>query len=286
VLVGVPHPAAAESVPAGPASPEGIEGLEAWYTGESLHANHSDGDPVVAWKDSSGNGHHLQGDLRGVKPLFVTQELNGHPGVQVGKGATFKVFRPYDLDDHTIFVVFRSEFTSRALFSSETDPRRGVLLRDESRFHHYQKGGKEFVYTYNTPLTLGKGFTITVLTRDAGLLGCFIDGRDVSSGTRFSDIVRVGTLFKLEHSQHAQSDGEGLHVAELIVFNRPLAEAERNAVTRYLAEKFAIEVDFTTPAPAAAEPPSEAAPPVPGPEGARLWVRSHDRSNLHVAAWA
>ena len=85
--------------------PDELEGLVAWYTVDSLHRELRDEMPVKVWKDSSGNGHDLTDDANGSTTVFHTVALNGKPLVEVGRLNSHSVADPFELKDHTIFLV-------------------------------------------------------------------------------------------------------------------------------------------------------------------------------------
>lgn len=266
-------------------SPDEVDGLEAWYQIETVHAQRNDGEVVSTWKDSSGNGHHLLDERNGVRAILQIKQVNGKPAVLIRKGNTHAVAVPFTLDDHAIFLVYRSDYTSRALFQSDEDESRGLLLRTEERLNQYQNGGPEYMQSYNTRASVPAGFSVTVLTRGAGLLGCFVNGLDVSTRNVFSDPIRVGRFFALKHTQFARSDGDGLHIAEMIFYRRDLSRQERNGVTRYLADKYAIDVQLAEPpSPAEAAPP--AAPAAADPKDYQAWLSTRAETDLNTSAVA
>jgi hypothetical protein len=236
-------------VPVGPAAgaeaavstPAQVPGLTAWYEVGSLHRHTRDGDTIRRWADSSRQGHDLTATGEDVLPRFETLALNGKPVVAVGQANRFDVANPFELDDHTIFLVFGSEYTERALFRSDSDSRRGVILGENGRSHEYQNG-KEGRFRYTRPGPLELGFGITVLGRESGVLKGFVNGADVSSDVEFPESIRVGAFFRLRHTTFVESDGEGLRVAEMIFYDRYLTESERAAVTQYLSDEYGIAV--------------------------------------------
>lgn len=270
-----------------PLSPAEVAGLAAWYKVDTLHKRMNDGDIVTGWPDDSGNARHIQSEKTGIVPIFRTQQLEGRPVVEVRKGDRFRVMKPFDLDDHTIFLVYRSQFPKRALFASDEDPGKGLVLGDTWRHHFYQNGDMEFLVPYNAPVAIGKDYQIATLARDAGLLASWIDGRAVSSGERLSDVIRVGSFFALKHTQFAYSDGEGLQLAEMAFFDRFLPPEERLGVLRHLSDKYEIEVDLAAPDPeppaeTVAEPAPEGPPAAPWTEAsASAWLSSDSAVDLN-----
>jgi hypothetical protein len=170
-------------------------------------------------------------------------QVNNLPAVQVRKGESYTVATPFELGEHTIFLVYRSDRPARALFRSNTDKLHGVLLRGEGHTDQLQTSAPVQTTNYGTT-TLPRGkFGITVLGREAGVLKAFMNGADISIGAEYLGVMVVGKFFHLDHSQYAKSDGDGLRIAEMIFYNRYLTDGEREVVTRYLSDKYAIEVE-------------------------------------------
>lgn len=246
--------------------PDQIEGLVAWYRADTLGRTLQNGEPVRTWDDASGNGHHLTDDENGEPALFQVAQVNKHPAVQVRAANTHSVTAPFDLADHTVFLVFKSTANDRALFAGETADTSGVVLRVGGQSHEYHDRGNraEQVKGYNAPAALAEDYTVTVLGRDGGKLRAFLDGEDRSAGTDFAGPIRVGRFFHIKHSRFASADGNGLWIAEMLFYSRWLDDAERARVTRYLADKYALTVGgaAATVAPGGVEIGSTGAPGV------------------------
>ena len=236
VAAGGPTPADVQAV-----APDDVPGLVAWYDIESVHRRSTDGDTVGRWPDSSGNGHDLEASEQGRPAVFHTRVLGGMPVIDIPKANQFDVKEPFELDDHTIVIVFAGKLTRRAFFSSDTDPKQGIVLRDRGSIHFFQNGAAGG-FPYNRVATTGTGFTITVLGREAGTLHAFINGTDLSSGLAMDAVFRVGRLFQIEHTKFVSSDGESLRIGAMLFYDRYLDEQERQGVTRHLADKFGLAV--------------------------------------------
>jgi hypothetical protein len=225
-----------------PLAPDAIPGLVAWYRIDDLHEL-KDKEPVRLWPDASGHGHDLVAPDKGPVAWLAAQRLGSKPVVQIQKGVTFKVTNPFDLSDHTIFLVYRSQLTQRALLRSDLDPDRGIVLIEGSRYHVYrvaEVGHRPFPYT--TPIGVQKSYGITVLGRDDWKNRAFVDGVDVSSWIESRQIMRVGAFFNLTYSKQVVHDGGGLDIAEIAIYDRFLGGDERSGLTRHLAEKYGLEV--------------------------------------------
>jgi hypothetical protein len=268
VTAGGPTPADVEAL-----APDDVPGLVAWYNVESVHRRSRDGDTVRRWKDSSGHGHDLVATPEGRPAVFHTRVLDGKPVISIPKANRFDVTEPFELDDHTIVIVFAGKLTRRAFFSSDTDPKQGIVLRDKGSIHFFQNGTAGG-FPYNRVTTSGTGFTTTVLGREAGTLHAFINGTDLSSGLAVDTAFRVGRLFQIEHTTFVGSDGESLRIAEMLFYDRYLDEQERQGVTRHLGEKFGLPVSL-----AASKKESE--PSIVDDEAVRVRVSTRTRINVN-----
>jgi hypothetical protein len=232
-------------VTAGPAAhaetitPDTIGGLTAWYRASDLGLN--TGAKVGTWPDASENGHDLVDDATGLHATYDAVQANNHPAVVIRKGNSHSVTNPFELADHTIFVVFRTRLSGRALFRSDADEFSGVVLRaDELHDRLVYSSGQGL--NYGSVQEPSRSFGITTLGRQAGLLYSFVNGVDVSAGAEYEGTVRVGKFFHLTHTRFSKADGDGLSIAEMIFYNRFLSDQELAQVTRYLAESYEIEL--------------------------------------------
>lgn len=252
-------------VPAGAATdavePGRIEGLEAWYRADAPELK--TGDPVSVWPDGSGRGHDLVDDRNGLHAVCEAMQINDLPAVRIGKSNSHGVTEPFELGDHTVFVVFRADLTGRALFGNEADEFAGLELRAEGLHDRLQYAAGQAV-RYGSIDTPTRGWSLIVLGRDAGSLHEFVDGVDRSSGAEYGDTIRVGRFFQFSRTRFAKSDGEGLRIAEMLFYKRFLVEAERQQVTRYLAEKYGLAVQGTEAAPETVAGPAPAPAPAAG----------------------
>lgn len=246
--LGVAPQAVAETDPAA------IPGLEAWYRADSLQLNN--GDPVKTWPDLSGNGHDLSSDENGLTAVYGVARLNERSVVQVRKANSYSVAAPFSLGEHTLFVVYRTGNTGRALFRSASDEFAGLLLRgDEGRDQIRYGEGRFNAYGSRGPTG---GYSVTVLGRQADMLRAFVNGEDVSTGEEYTGTIHVGKFFHLAQSRFSHSDGDGLVLAEVLIYRRYLADAERDELTRYLAQRYGLEIG------GAAVEPEYAAAAAPG----------------------
>jgi hypothetical protein len=217
-------------------SPEQVQGLVARYEVGSGQLGRDRQADVGTWYDSSGNGYDLLLEPDGDPAIRRALRLNQQATIEARKGA-YIVREPFELQDHTIFVVAGTLAVDRALFSSDVDSTRGAVLYTMGR-NHVLRAGAPVPYTTLDRRTAG--FHVITLGRQDGLLRAFLDGDDVSSGDTTSAPLRVGRFFHIDYDSKISKDGSGLEIAEMLFYDRFLARAERDAVTEYLAKRFGL----------------------------------------------
>lgn len=273
------------AVPAIAGDPGKYDGLVAWYRVDSLHRNHNEGELVLEWPDSSGQGRRLVAHADGVRAVFRTRQLNLEPVVEMRANTRFQVEQPFELQDHTVFVVYDTRQTRRALFYDDTEKRRGLVLLDAQQHHRYALEDPKKTVSYSGKPVPRKGFSITVLTRGKGLLGCLVDGVDLSSGIRFDPTIRVGGFFFVQPTGGGRGDADGLRVAEMIFYDRRLDSEEVAEVTAYLSDKYAIEVAASEPPPGSVAPVDSATKRfLPAQESARVWLGTQGFAEVNARA--
>jgi hypothetical protein len=235
--------AALSAVSAAAAPPEEINGLEAWYAADSLQQSLSRDNPVFTWPDASGNGHDLTDDKKGLPALFTPVQVNNLPAIKIQKGTMFSVAAPFEMGDHTIFVVYRADNPDRAFFRSDSDKFHGLILGAEGQWDQLQSSSPIQTINYGSTTQPARAYGITLFARQSDLLKTSQNGADISVGAEYSGVMVVGKFFHIDHNQYAKSDGDGLRIAEMLFYNRYLTDAERESVTRHLSDKYAIDIE-------------------------------------------
>ena len=263
-------------VPAGAATdavePGRIEGLEAWYRADAPELK--TGDPVSVWPDGSGRGHDLVDDRNGLHAVCEAMQINDLPAVRIGKSNSHAVTEPFELGDHTVFVVFRADLTGRALFGNEADEFAGLVLRAEGLHDRLtvRRGPGGALRLHGTrrpaarPHRPGTG---------GGSLHEFVDGvdRSLRSRVRGHDPRRASFFQSLAHPLRQEPTARVCASPRCCSTSGFSVEAERQQVTRYLAEKYAMAVQGTE-----AAPEDASAGPAPAPvAGGRRWPSSAPR---------
>jgi hypothetical protein len=267
--------------------PDEIEGLEAWYKVGSLQGKLGEKNAVTVWPDASGRGHDLKRATDDRAGTFREAQINDRSVVGIEAGE-FAVESPFELNDHTVFVVARAKYGDQALFRSEENPTRGVMLYQGGTRHLLRSSGVgSTAASYSDVLRReSREFAIITLARKDGVLRAWMGGRDVSSWARLVEPLTVGTLFNLKMSTFVDRDARGLEVAEMLFYERFLGEEERQDVSAYLADRFQLPL-----AESVALSLVERIERLTGGKGTDFgWLRSADTGNLndpagHRVAW-
>ena len=221
-------------------SPDQIDGLEAWWSADSLSGSLANGGKVATWQDHSENKHHLE-HSGGVTPDYYENWAGDKPIVYAREG-TMSVTNPFTLVDHTIFLVYRAEGAhTKGLFHGSSELKGIVLQRGDERFDTYNAGSAGTV-NYDTGSSPAEEFRVTALGRERGTLSAWLNGKEISSHAENPDPIEVANFFFLKQTTYSKRSGNGLAVAEMLFYDRFLSGAERVAITDYLSTKYGVTV--------------------------------------------
>lgn len=219
----------------GPGEPGSIPGLSLWLRADGL-TGHADGDPVSTWPDASGACHHATQATASKRPTLRAAQVAGLPAVSFD-AADDGMVTPVDLSKTTTIVAV---YTSRAAAS-------GHVLNGGFSFFVGPYVGRYRAYTgkyLNGPsVTAGRWVTQT-FRQSASLAELWIDGARVATSTRTVD---PGTLLLAREGTYSLVlDGS---LAELLVYDRTLSDAELTQVHAWLHDRY-------VPPPAPNQPPT------------------------------
>ncbi len=214
------------------AAPDSIANLAMWLKADAI-TGLADGATVNTWTDSSTNARNAT--LLSGTPVFKTNVLNGKPVVRFSTDGESGFSFPQMTDIRTVFWVVKETATTGIHF----------LLGDDNNYHFHRGTGG--------PLWSATNASANIRTGTTRLMGTTVDGTATSlgSGYRIVSVVTSGNVeasrLSKDRSIAARSwDGD---VAEVIIYNRALSTAEEARVGNYLAEKYALAVNFPGVAP-------------------------------------
>jgi hypothetical protein len=209
--------------------PSDIAGLSLWSRADQISA--SDGDAIDTWTDLSGNGNHSTQSDATKKPTYKTNIINGKPVLRFdalddAMDNNLIISNPY-----TIFIV--------EYFSTNTANSRTINSITVNALISGGRSGNNSVYVdgnvsdyYTTApakvmLNLQTGATNMVYRVNG------IDRTSSSLSSRDFGHLHLGT--DVVYAEPAACD-----IAEIIVYNSSLSDANRTLVQTYLNNKYAI----------------------------------------------
>lgn len=216
-----------------PFVPTDIAGLTLWLKADALAL--SDNDPIATWTDSSGNGNDATNGTAGQQPLYKTNIINGKP-----------VARFDGTDDGLVYTTGVTDCTVFCVASLI------ALTVDYAPFAISGTGGFRMVskvpannnwgtFANSAPVSAGEDlalgtFNYLELKTSGTALTLYRNGVQKATDTNHSQ----GT----SGNQVGKEGGAGRFVnadiAELLVYDTALSDANRGLVETYLAAKYAI----------------------------------------------
>ncbi len=245
--------------------PETIPGLRLWLRADAVSANSStqvrrDGTTVYVrqWRDQSGSGNHAVQTTDASQPTWLATGPTGTPALRFdGVDDQLRLPRPLATNSFSLLAVFS---TARP---HETDPegKTGVGgVAGQRYLFGAQHGGDSnagtglsvgtngvAVYEHGSGYMpalavfsgpLGPGNVLVGVHYDAKQLSLDVQGLAARAGMA-SPRVLVTAPVEIGLGAYGAFDGA---LAEVLLYDRPLAENERLGLARYLADKYGIAV--------------------------------------------
>jgi len=284
-------------------SPTSIAGCQLWFdasdTASLTPSSITTGTKVSQWNDKSGNNRHMSNSTAASQPTYSTSNFNGSlPSVyfrgttelgstnaNILSNASSTVFNSTTWD---IYIAFKPTGGQEAIFWN--DPTSAVVviagntkIYDANYSVHYGgwrlapndgacRGGECQLYqVYSTGTTLGKRV-------NGGFEGSQTQTATYSWPSRSSN----SELAFCRPSSGGWSEGN-LAIAEVIVYNSALSDANRSNVQTYLTNKWKIGRGLQLGHPYYSFP-SSSVPFTPlGISGLQLWLDAADLSSLTLS---
>ncbi len=208
---------------AGGALPElpNLAGLQLWLKADAI-TGINDGDAISIWPDSSGNGRNASRSLGTI--LLKNNIVNGKPVVRFNSDFSTMSFTEFLSSNISSFVVH-----SKATGSSNIH-----LLSHGSSYQYLHYGSLWYIVNATMPDVMSSGvfYIKTVVSQVGPIANGWSNG--VLRGTvaeRQNGFDRIG----LPGFPGPQGD-----IAEIIIYNSALSDADRQAVEAYLSAKYGI----------------------------------------------
>jgi len=228
------------AVSAAPIRPDALGGLELWLKADELHL--ADGTAVTTWADSSGQGHDAV-TVAAAPPTFTTGPLTA---VRFSSSFT-EILEAADLRggatvaDGTIVALYSTDtnsestrpvgFGSYTLNGTEGGNAHWNLAPDPSlRFDGSNIGAASYTLAHPTNQYLTR-----TCTKGGQTLAEWFDGAAALPSKTHSSTLKVVDDF---HIGDLRANVGNTDVAEVIVYDRVLTDAERQGVEAYLTAKY------------------------------------------------
>jgi hypothetical protein len=232
-------------------APTQLSGLVSWHRAD-LGVTLS-GSNVTAWADQSGNGYNLTGTSTHY-PTIVTSfsSFGNQPAIQFDPTSVGQFLTLGGTPTaHTACDVFAVYYAETAPIEAAIWSNRGVSMPSGGTdlFFGYTTPGIAFAFSDNLPthgITGGGGYTTRVIQeasfeQSSGLYTLWVNGTQTASGNFTPGTTTANINLANGYVGYDQSNNEYFHgkLAELIIFNRRLTDAERAQVTNYLTARYA-----------------------------------------------
>jgi hypothetical protein len=231
--------------------PTDIAGLKLWLRADTLAL--SDTDPVATWNDESGLGNHATQATSGNRPVYLTNQQNGLPGVAFTAASTHylvangvaAVQNGSDLPC-TVFVVAKNDLETGGStiinWASSASTTQRMLIDFGSVFRSIRRDNAGSQVIVGATTALGSAAARIATTSFSGTaVSFFLDaaangGAAQNVGTMTIDVFSIGAHFR---SGSAQVPWDGT-LYEVVIYDTELSGTNRGLVETYLDTKWAI----------------------------------------------
>lgn len=228
-------------------NPNYVDGLTLWLDASAMLGSYTDGQAVPIWTDRSGFVYNAQQGTASKQPVLRLNQIAGRPVIRFdGVNDFYDISGPsFDRQNVTIFIVMRGTTvasSSRTLLGM-TDGASTVRYCGVGGATNLN--GKIWTAEDDDPILdtqylPNESVFLTYMGTAAGIRGWkngnfFGFGNHTNPGTADTSI-RIGNHYS--GSVYFQGD-----VAEIIIYNRQLSEAERTEVELYLRYRYKIQFD-------------------------------------------
>jgi|GEM_PF-608833 len=209
-----------------------------WLDASTLGLN--DGDSIASWTDVSGNNNHATQTVSLNKPLFRTNQLNGHPGIQFKGNYQNHLDLTSNITTNAIsaFMVFQSD---------SNQSWHGILSLNNHVF--FAKPGT-YAVAYGTlgsslTLAIGRSAGFSIFSNHTGST-TGSDNLNLRSNAFNSNFIRTGFFSSPSSAIGYRTAGNVYYTTgtypEIIIYDEKLDSASRIIVDNYLAAKYNLSV--------------------------------------------
>jgi hypothetical protein len=227
---------------AGGFNPRTIPGLAAWWdaskTGSLAQISDgtgavSNGDPVAYWADLSGNARHMTQPTNGLRPTLASSGMNGRPSISIPNVSTAgfsSLARPTTATSCTVFLVANRSSSGNAYSLSFRESSGNIFFDAAMAGLNISPASTSGSPTYRV-----NGVAISALR---GALDTAL-GRTTPFLQTVSAINFSGWPANWQAFNYGSSFNWVGFVGECLLYAQALSTAQRDAVERYLRNKWA-----------------------------------------------
>ncbi|HVM48799.1 MAG TPA: LamG-like jellyroll fold domain-containing protein, partial [Candidatus Acidoferrum sp.] len=226
--------------------------LAAWFKADAI-TGLATGSALGTWADASGIGNDATQSVAGQQPTFVTDAINGLPVVRfIGSNSTYLAFSRPVQDDFTILCVYRSSqgigagtafYEGAGLVNGEVAGLAddfGVSLNADGFLLAGTGNPDTTVVSSGSTYADGQPHLFTFKrTESAGALALYADGVLVGTATGGAEPLTAPARLVLGAQQTLLNFLTG-DIAEVKIFNSPLADSDRMAEEHALQCKYGL----------------------------------------------
>ena len=245
-----PLPSAAQTGPGGVGANNGSSTLEFWLRSDT-GITYGAGANIQSWADQSGNGHDVTQSANGRMPDHMANSLNGKPSVRFRRptqdAMESAIFPAQNVQDHTLFVVFRFDDTrrNRSIFCTDTIAGNHSIQfgTDPTAQYITYKGNYSNSVVLDGMSTFGS-YNITTLQR---LSTDSINGWRNATHLAVDSPVANNTASRIRLFRLGANRNDvtyiNMRAVEYAFYSEALNLAERNIVQNHLSARYDIGLD-------------------------------------------
>lgn len=244
--------------------PAGISsGLQVWLDasdldGDGMEEGSSEagltgtGDSVIAWVNKTttgGDDFTLSAGF--MKPVYIPSEpiFGSKAAVDFDTNTVLEYNNTPWTDDQTIFILFYQQNATpfgTGLFASggETNPRYEISMNATGTAFEYVTQGNTGAAEFGMLTTAQSAATLYTATRSGSDIVCYENGAQSSSTTSSNGNQTARYILNADRGKNDPND---CLIAEVIIYDRALTDAEINRIENYLYCKYGVGVATTSP---------------------------------------
>ncbi|MFM7813931.1 MAG: PKD domain-containing protein, partial [Flavobacteriales bacterium] len=225
-------------------APGGVNaGLTHWFKADAGTSSLVDGATLTSWNDQGPNGSHATQATSSARPQFYNNVINGYPAILTSSTRFFNVdFSAINNTDNTIFTVTKR--TSSGTFFLGVGNTAGGLhfgygnsgLVQYSQYSSVLKQACDNYVAGEQPTIICSRFDQTVGKKLWFMRDGVLSSRQNTDKSKYS-VTGTGRIGRGNNNW-----GFNGYIAEVIIYNRALTDAEKRAVQTYLNVKYGASV--------------------------------------------